>query len=871
MIDRDVIAAGLRLQAWPEGWAGEATPTLSWHLESLRPGVHQIAYELEAANDADFSHGIATSGRIDCASPIGVAWVGTALASRQVRWVRVRIWTEHGETAWGVPLRVEAALLSNADWSARPVSPLSNVARGANSPVPMLRRRFHLESNAVAARLYVSVLGVHEAWINGIRVGDALLDPGWTEYRSRLLYAAYDVTALLQPGENVIASLVGDGWWRGRLTWMDREAIYGDTTALLAQLEIRTDQDADIVIGTDGTWKGAPSDILSADIYDGTTRDLRLQQTGWRTPSFDDSGWEGVILLPLPSHLELRAAQPVRIIERALVTPSRTDRGTYLIDAGQNLAGYIRVNVRGRSGDKVVVKHAEVLDANGRLFTAALRTAKATDSYVLAGSNAVNLEPVFTFHGFRYAEIECPQNVTLNSVEVVAVSSGLPQIGSFQCSDQRINKLFENIRWSQLGNFLAIPTDCPQRDERLGWTGDIQVFAQTACTNANAYAFLASWLKDLAVEQRPDGRVPSTVPNIIQGHEFEFAGVGWSDAAALVPWDLYKAYGSPEILARQFESMRGWVEYGLSRLDDAGVWTGDFHLGDWLDPGAPPDQPEKGTTDRDYIASAYLAHSTRTLSKAAGVLDKSELEHRYRDLGDRIAAATWARWHESARKTQTGCALAIVFGIAPPAELPTVADALAGHVAQNGGRIATGFLGTPLLLPALTIGGHIDAAYQLLFNESCPGWLYQIKQGATTTWERWDGILPDGRINAGALATNDAGMTSFNHYAYGAVGAWLYETVAGIASCEHGAGYRHISFAPRPGPGITWASAAVETPYGRAAIAWRVEANGHLSVTLDVPAGADATFAPPPEWTASLAGLYESGHHVILLHPAKRA
>jgi alpha-L-rhamnosidase len=868
VLDPDVRPIALHLEESADGqFVGVAAPSLGWRLASSRADIRQLGYELEVSADAGFST-TRSSGFIRRSSPVAAPWPGEPLDSREVCYARVRAWTSAGRTQWSAPLRIEAALLEPSDWTARPISPASNAGRREPAPAPLLRKVFHLERPVAAARLYVTALGVHETWLNGRRVSDAILDPGWTAYQGRLLYAAYDVTRELHPGENVLASMVGDGWWRGNLTWMMRRAVYGETTALLAQLELTFADGSRQVIGTDDSWRGSTGAVLAADIYDGSTVDLRSELSGWRLPGFDDGAWEVVAADELPAGLELRAAPPIRIIDSWPLDLRPAPWGALIGDTGQNLAGYVRLRARGPSGARIQLRHAEVLDGEGRLFTAALRNAKATDTFVLADGEPSPLEPPLTFHGFRYVEVTCDPGVTIESAEVCGLSSDLPRTGRFACSDTRLNRLFENVRWSQLSNFLSLPTDCPQRDERMGWTGDIQVFAPTACANADARTFLGSWLKDLALEQRADGCVPATVPNVIPDHPFAFGAVGWGDAATLTPWALYEAYGDPGVLAKQYASMRAWVEWCASRRGVDGLWTGDFQLGDWLDPGAPSDKPHLATTHRDYIANAYLAHSARTLARAASLLGRSDAAQTYAQLGRDVADATWARWRDHALTTQAGCSMAIEFGIAPAADVASIAAQLARLVDGNGGRIATGFLGTPLVLPALTRGGQIDAAYRLLLNEDCPGWLYQVKLGATTMWERWDAVRPDGSLHAGEMDVGEGtSMTSFNHYAYGAVAEWLYRSVAGIAPDADDPGYGRIVFAPQPGGGLTHARADLLTPYGAAAVAWRLDDDA-LCVSLEVPPGACGRFVAPAAWEfedAAAERMVGSGAHELVL------
>ena len=846
-----------------------ARPNLRWRLSAQCDDVVQLAYELERSSDQLFGAGTITTGRVEANSPLGAAWPGADLASREETWLRVRVWTNHGASPWSEPLRLEGGLYHQCDWIARPISPLANAGQVDPCAVPMLRKVFIVDAPVSRARLYVSALGIAECRINGVPVSPDLFEPGWTAYGARLLYAVYDVTDLLMPGENVLSGTVGDGWWRGHLTWLNLRAVYGDTTALLAQLELTGPDGARQTIATDGSWRGGTGELVRADFYNGCDVDLNRAQPGWRGTGFDDAPWQPVAVLPLPANLVQRSAPPVREVEH-FDAVFADGTGTVAVDCGQNLTGYLRLHVVAAQPAVITVRHAEVLEPDGSLHTAALRGARATDSYTLPAGR-FTLAPSFTYHGFRHAEIGLGAGIRLERVEVCVVSSDLPEIGHFQCSDPSINQLVSNIRWSQRGNFLAIPTDCPQRDERLGWTGDIQVFAPTACTNFDSRAFLGSWLVDLASEQAADGQVPSTVPNVIQGHPYEYGGIGWADAATLVPWALYEAYGDSGVLACQFSSMCAWVDWGASRLGDADTWEGDFHLGDWLDPGAPPDKPEEATTPRDYIASAYLAFSAATVSSAARVLcDAARADH-YAALAARVAKGTWARWHDVAMTTQAGCALAVMFDIAPADTVAAVGAELATLVQANDGRIGTGFLGTPLVLPALTRTGQHDAAFRLLLNDNAPGWLYQVRSGATTMWERWDALQPDGSLHSGAMAVDDAdSMTSFNHYAYGSVGAWLYRTLAGIGPDADQPGYRHIVFAPQPGGGIDRAEARIATPLGLAAIEWRL-ADGALQVVLDIPPAALGRFHVPAGWRHAgdpAEWPLGSGRHKFVLEPA---
>ncbi len=851
-IDPAVVVTGLRT-ADDSGLpaTGTAAPRLSWRLASDRAGVRQAGYEVQVAAGADFGGEAVSSGLVRSSRPLHVPWPAPPLRSREVRWWRVRARTDRGMTAWSEPARVEAALLDQADWRARPITLADDIGRAKPGPVPLLRREFSLSAAVASARLYVTALGLHRVAINGHPVSDELLEPGWQSYHHRLLYATYDVTGLLTEGRNAISAAVGDGWYRGTLTWRDLHNVYGDASCLLAQLEIRLAGGGTVTVVTDRQWRASTGALRAADIYDGTDVDLRLEPAGWQRPGFDDSSWPPAAERDLEVRLEQRSMPPVRVVSTRRPTPQQRPDGRLLIDAGQNLTGYLRLRVQGPAGARVRVRHAEVLDGEGRLHTQPLRTARAADTYVLAGKGTVWLEPAFTFHGFRYAEIDASPDVSVEEAEVAVVSSDLAPTGRFECSDERVNQLFRNVSWSQRGNFLAVPTDCPQRDERLGWTGDIMVFAPTACANADSRAFLANWLTDLGHDQRADGAVPSVVPNVLAavrgtGQEaFEFGSTGWGDAATVVPWTLYEAYGDPEVLRRQYPSMRAWVDWCAGRRGADGTWSGDWHFGDWLDPGAPPEEPQKATTSSDYLATAYLAHSAGLVAGAAALLGDDEQAAAYAALRDQTAAAAWRTWGDHALTTQAGCAVALQLGIAPAAQRRRVASALAALVRASGGRIATGFLGTPLVLPALTAGGHIEEAYQLLLNTESPGWLYQVRQGATTMWERWDAIRPDGSIHTGEMASGSGGMLSFNHYAYGAVADWLYRSVAGLAPDPGDPGYGTVIVAPVPGGTLTAAAAEIQTPYGPAAVSWRL-AGRSLTVDCDIAPGARGRFIMPP-------------------------
>lgn len=828
---------------------------LTWRVSPAIEDLVQLAYEIQTSSTPGFEALLATSGVVESSDQIALEAPGDAMHSREVRFARVRISTARGWTAWGPVLRVEAGLLETSDWVARAVTLPDDPGAKRQAPSPILRREFEVAAEVVRARLYVTSLGVNRVTINGTLVSDELLNPGWSTYGNRLLAATHDVTPLLAPGPNVIAGVLGDGWYRGRLGWdpADDRCRYGTELGLIAQLELEQADGTSQRIVTDETWLASTGEILSADLYDGSVIDLREQRDGWDLPGYDTSEWQQAIAVPFESsRIEPRMAQPVRPVVVMPVEPVGHPNGSVRLDGGQNIAGFVRLKVKGQRGDRITVRHAEVLEPDGSLHVRSLRSAKATDIYTLANDQSVELEPAFTFHGFRYAEIVSDAEIL--SAEFIAISSDTPRRGRFECSDQSLNRFHENVVWSQRDNFVSVPTDCPQRDERLGWTGDAQAFAPTASLLFDAQAFWESWLTDLALDQDDELGVSTVVPDVVLDGEPRYGRAGWADAATIVPWAVYEAYGDSTVLRRQFDSMRRWVDSLRSRQESDGLLGSSMQFGDWLDPDAPPDKPWMAKTNSDFLANSFFAHSARLVAGAASMLGDEASAREYRALTDQVASRTWVRWADHAVTTQTGCAVALQFQIAPESNRPEVADALARQVREAHGRVATGFLGTPLVLPALAEAGFFDEAYSMLLRHDPPSWLYQVDQGATTVWERWDAIRPDGSIHPGTMSAppemvesddREGHMLSFNHYAYGAVIDWVYRHVAGIAPDVTQPGYRNVVFAPKPAVGIDWARASVDTAFGPVASAWNLEDAGPLSVEIDLPFGSSGRFVAP--------------------------
>ncbi len=838
---------------------GTAQPRLSWTVATETPGWQQIAYELAATTEAGEDRG-ATS-RVPSGESVLVSWPFAPLASRERVSVRVRVWgADDQASAWSAPLPVEAGLLQASDWAARFVTPDWDEDTTTAQPTPLLRRAFDVRSGLARARLYVTALGVYEAELNGAVVGDHVLAPGWTVYDQRLRYQTFDVTDLIGEGRNVLGATLGDGWFRGRIGLEGgHRNTYGDRLALLAQLVLDYGDGTTDLVVTDETWRAAPGPTVATDIYDGESYDARRERPGWSTAGFDDGDWAGVRLLERDlKTLVAPTGPPVRRTEE--VTPveiTTSPSGRTIVDFGQNLVGRVRLTVRGEAGTTVTLRHAEVLE-NGELGTRPLRTAKATDRYTLKGEGVESWEPRFTFHGFRYVEVAgWPGELTPENLVAVVCHSDLERTGWFECSDPLLNRLHANVIWSLRGNFLDLPTDCPQRDERLGWTGDIQVFAPTASFLYDVFGFLQSWLRDLAAEQDEAGIVPVVVPDPHKQPDWKWKrapAAAWGDAATVVPWVLYERYGDPQILADQFDSMRAWVDCLARTAGPDRLWDEGFQFGDWLDPTAPPDQPAAARADKGLVATAYFARSAELLGRAAGVLGRAEEEAYYLGLAAEVREAFQRAYGSPdgalTNEAPTSYALAIRFGLLPDDAARREAGVrLAALTAADGYHIGTGFVGTPLVCDALCDTGQVETAFRLLMEQGCPSWLYPVTMGATTIWERWDSMLPDGSVNPGE-------MTSFNHYALGAVADWLHRAVAGLAPAAPG--YRRLVIQPLIGGGLTQAHARHRTPYGPAESGWQLNEN-QIEVTATIPPGTTAQVTLPMSGQGSFE--VESGHH----------
>jgi alpha-L-rhamnosidase len=834
-------------------------PRLSWQLAATGRGVVQSAYQIRVAeSEAELEVSpMWDTGRVDSDRSIHVVYEGPTLASGRRYYWQVRVWDGEGTVSdWSDPAFWEIGLLDASDWQASWISPGWDEDPTSPQPVPLLRTTFAVAGQVETARAYVTSLGLYEVELNGRRVGDQVFTPGWTSYDTRLQYQTYDVTELLQPGDNAIGALLGDGWYRGHMTWDMRRNVYGEQVALLLQLRIAYSDGREQIVVSDAAWKAATGPTLMADIYNGERYDARLEKPGWSRAGYDDSGWSGVRLIDHPKDILIApAGPPVRRIEE--ITPVailHTAAGETVYDMGQNMVGRVRLKVRGPAGTTVTLRHAEVLDSDGSFYTDNLREAEQTVEYTLKGGGEEIHEPRFTFQGFRYVAVDgLPGEPTTGNITGIVIHSDMTPTGTFETSNPAINQLQHNILWGQKGNFLDVPTDCPQRDERLGWTGDAQVFARTAAFNMDVAGFFTKWLADLATDQKQNGAIPFVIPDVLtRGSQMGIGATGWADAGVVIPWTVYLVYGDERILETQYESMKAWIGYMQDRAGDDLIWDGDFHFGDWLAYSTDQSDYPGATTDKDLIATAYFAYSTSLVQRIAAILDREDDAARYADLLEAIKQAFRKEFVTAngrmASNTQTAYALALSFGLMPEGQEAQAADRLAQDVRAFNDHLTTGFLGTPLLSKSLSDHGHLDVAYNLLNQDTYPSWLYPVAMGATTIWERWDGIKPD-------TSFQDAGMNSFNHYAYGAIGEWLYRVVAGIDADPEQPGYKHILIQPQPGGGLNYARATLRTMYGLAASAWEL-ADGQFRLDVTVPPNTHATVRLPH---TVLARVTESG------------
>ena len=850
----------------------QPVPRMSWQLPD--GATRQLAWQIRADTGWD-------SGWQTDPSPLLHDYDGPELESSQrVEW-QVRVRTDLGDSEWSAPAWFETGLLWPEDWRAWWIEvdegDGGDLRPAGSRPGWLLRGEFDVGAPVVGARLHATAQGLYEAFVNGKRAGDAELTPGFTQYAVRLQVQTIDVTAAVRPGRNALAVILADGWFRGQIGITRADAQWGSRTALLVQLHLTHADGTVTVVGTDAHWRSAAGHVVAADLIAGERVDLRALPSGWDATGFDDSAWTPVIVADHGySGLVEPAAPPVRRVQELVpVSITRLPSGAQIVDLGQNINGWLRLSRLGPAGTETTLTHGEWLGPDGDLTTEHLRpavpflphplSAGQVDTVVSAGIDGQVFEPRRTTHGFRYARIEGLEiDLTPDDVRGVVVHTDLRRTGWFSCSDERINRLHEAAVWSLRDNACDIPTDCPQR-ERAGWTADWQIFVPTAAFLYDVAGFSTKWLRDVAADQWPDGTVANISPTApAEGRTSPIAGLngsaGWGDAAVLVPWELYRSYGDVRILEELWPTMVRWLDRAQRMAADGRhpdraarrpvpaphekyLWDTGFHWGEWLEPGGEPvDFSDFVAADKGDVATAYLAHSAAVMARIATLLGRPAAG--YAKLSERARDA-WQREYLDPRghltpDTQANHVRALAFDLVPTKLREVLADRLVELIEAADNHLTTGFLSTPYLLPVLAETGHLDVAYRLLGQDSEPGWLVMIDRGATTLWERWNGVNADG-----------VPVESLNHYSKGAVISFVHRYVAGIQLLDDHPAYARFRIAPQPGGGLTWARAAHESPYGRIESDWRL-ADGDLALRVIVPPGTQADVVLPDGQTQTV-------------------
>lgn len=851
----------------------ECTPRLSWTIESSRRGARQIACRVRvastpqklAAGEGDFWD----SPRLD-SDQSTLTYVGKALRSRDVCYWDVEVWDEAGNSAKSEQSLWTMGLLEPAEWAARWIAADPEIIkRDKDAVAPTLldpgtpalfRKEFEVSGPIRRATLYASTCGLFELRANGHRVGEDIFAPEWTDYDKRIQYRTYDVTGLLKPGRNALGATLGDGWWSGYVGWQETRARYGSLeNSLMLQLEIELEGGQRLTVGTDGSWTCNTGPILGSDFMMGETYDARRERLGWDTPDFSGKDWLAAREVAAPAvPLVAQRSEPVRVMEEfAPLSVNEIKPGVFIFDLGQNIAGWVRLRVNAPAGTRVTIRHGERLSPDGTLYTENLRRARATDVYICKGAGEEVFEPHFTFHGFQYVELTgLPCKPGKDAVTGCVVRSATPEAGKFECSHAGVNRLWLNGLWSQKDNFLSVPTDCPQRDERLGWMGDAQVFLRTASYNMNVAAFFTKWMIDVEDAQTPEGIFPDTAPRLREGENFVGlgnlgGGAGWADAGVIVPYTIWRVYGDRRILERHYNAMVRWVDW-IASANPNGLRLNNLanNYGDWL---CIPSDTSFGTHSpmKNLLATAYWADDCAKLARIARELGHEDDARRFQKMFEHIRAAFQKEWVEPDGRittdTQSGYLLALAFDLLPENLRAAAAGHLVDDIKRLDWHLSTGFIGISHLNPQLTLAGRADVAYRLLLRDDYPSWLYPVKHGATTIWERWNGwTQEEGFFNPH--------MNSFNHYSLGSVGEWLFRHIAGIELDPEIPGFKKFTLRPYIRRGLDSARASYRTMHGEIVSDWKV-VDGKLNWSIRIPANTTArVFVPGKAETVSESG-----------------
>lgn len=817
-------------------------PRLSWKLKAEGKNRKQKAYQILVSSSEENIRrnkgDLWNSGMVVSDQSINIKYQGKNLESRMICWWKVRIWDDENKVSdYSLPARWEMGLLDNEDWKANWIS-IPNEAikkpqglpKDVGCPCPFLRKSFFLSKFVHRARIYVTSLGLYELYLNGNRVSDEKFTPGWTNYYKRIEYQTYDVTTMLKQGNNAIGAILGDGWYAGNIAHVGQYQYGSYPLWLFLQLEVEYKDGSREFFISDESWKASTGPILFSDLLMGELYDARKEPKDWSDPDFDDASWISVKAVSKPNFpigkLVAQVGPPIRETEElAPVEIIQYKPGIYIFDMGQNMVGRVSLKVSGPSGTKITLRFGEMLNDDGSLYTENLRTARQTDIYILRGEGIEVYEPRFTFHGFRYVEVVgYPGQPTLETITGKVINSDMPQTGFFECSSSMINQLQSNIVWSQRGNFLSVPTDCPQRNERMGWTGDAQIFARTACFNARTVEFFHKWMRDVSDAQLSSGAFTDVAPQV---KGMGAGNAAWGDAGVIIPWTMYLCYRDKQIIEEHYDAMVCWIEY--LKANSKNLLRPDKGFGDWLN--------VDDETPKDVLGTAYFAYVTHLLSKMAAILGKYKDAKKYNSLFENIRRAFVKAYVSSdgsiRGNTQTCYVLALQMELLPDNLRPLAAKKLVKKIEEKDGHLSTGFVGVSYLLPVLSNFGYTDVAYSLLTQDTYPSWGYSIKNGATTMWERWDSYTVNGGFG-------NEGMNSFNHYSLGSVGEWMYRYISGIEIDPENPGYKHIIIQPHIGGGLTWANGIYDSLYGRVVSNWKIEDDG-LYLKVEIPPNTTAT------------------------------
>lgn len=820
-------------------------PQLGWIIESDQKNIIQKAFQIHISTD-EFFHDVSYDSSwvySDQSAHIRVNAYELITATKY--YIRVRVQNNNLEqSCWSNTSYFMTGLVHN-EWQAQWISG-EEIEDFEDSKGTYVRQSFSITKAIKSGFLYSSALGLYHAYINGYKAGNDEMAPGWTSYHKRILYQTNDITHLLCVGENILGAHLGAGWYKGLFGLSRQRNNYGTQTAFLGQIHVTYMDGTKEIFATNSSSLSMHSPVIFSEIYDGETYDALKEINNWNQIGFDSSLWKNVNLIHYPYHqIQSQPGSKVKIIDEIkAVKVIHTPKNEIVIDFGQNMTGWVEFSVAANLGDHVTLRFFEVLDAEGNVYTANLRKAKQTINYICKGEGKETYHPHFTFHGFRYVEVcQYPNKVIKENFIAYSVHSEMKRTGYFGCSNQDINQLQHNILWSLKSNFLDIPSDCPQRDERLGWTGDAQIFCQTASYLVNTHQFFSKWLSDLALDQTSEGGVPHVIPDILTGksdanwllRQGTDSAAAWSDAAVINPWVLYLTFGDLGIIKNQYASMKGWIDF-MTNHSQNGIWSYKLQFGDWVALDAV-DGSRFGATPTDLICSAYYAYSTRLFAKMAKRIGQEQDYNHYMKLAEDITQHFGQHFFDAkgnlTAQTQTAHTLALHFDLTPKKYIKQTVNNLVALIQKENGHLVTGFVGTPYLCHALSRYGKIQEAYDLLLKDDLPSWLYQVKHGATTIWEHWDGLKPDGTMC-------HPSMNSFNHYAYGAIGEWLYRVIAGIEIDEENPGYKHAIIRPMIGTNLDNAFGSYESIYGTVSSKWEKLEDCYV-LKVSIPANTDAT------------------------------